>query len=50
VPVVCPLEAGGATIHLPKTLHYTGPNNTDTTRYAWIVQFGVRGWIPTILR
>jgi Phytanoyl-CoA dioxygenase (PhyH) len=50
VPVVCPLEAGGATIHLPKTLHYTGPNNTDTTRYAWILQIGVRGWIPTILR
>jgi Phytanoyl-CoA dioxygenase (PhyH) len=46
----CPLEVGVATIHLPKTLHYAGPNNTDTIRYAWILQIGIRDWIPTILR
>jgi ectoine hydroxylase-related dioxygenase (phytanoyl-CoA dioxygenase family) len=49
VPVACPLDVGGATIHLPKTLHYTGPNNTDAARHAWIVQIGIWGWIPTFL-
>jgi Phytanoyl-CoA dioxygenase (PhyH) len=48
-PVACPLKVGGATIHLPKTLHYTGPNNSDEARHAWIVQIGIRGWFPTIL-
>jgi ectoine hydroxylase-related dioxygenase (phytanoyl-CoA dioxygenase family) len=37
----CPLPAGGCTIHQGKTLHYTGPNNTDTPRRAWIMVFGV---------
>jgi hypothetical protein len=48
-PVACPLELGGATIHLPKTLHYAGPNNGETARHAWIVQIGIRRWIPTVL-
>jgi ectoine hydroxylase-related dioxygenase (phytanoyl-CoA dioxygenase family) len=47
--VVCPLPVGGATVHLPKTLHYTGPNVTAGDRLAWIVQIGVRGGIPTLL-
>jgi hypothetical protein len=50
VPVVCPLRVGGATIHLPKTLHYTGPNNSNAARLAWIVQFSSKGWISGILR
>jgi ectoine hydroxylase-related dioxygenase (phytanoyl-CoA dioxygenase family) len=46
VAVACPLNSGSATIHLPWTLHYTGPNNTGTTRYAWIVQIGSKQWRP----
>ncbi len=38
--VACPLKAGGVTIHQPKTLHYTGPNNSDTPRRAYIIFFG----------
>jgi hypothetical protein len=38
--VPCPLEAGGCTIHTLKTLHYTGPNNTDKPRRAYILTFG----------
>ena len=34
--VACPIPAGGATIHHCRTLHYTGPNHTDTTRRAYI--------------
>lgn len=47
--VACPLPPGGATVHLPKTLHYTGPNVTSGDRLAWIVQTGVRGGVPTLL-
>jgi ectoine hydroxylase-related dioxygenase (phytanoyl-CoA dioxygenase family) len=47
--IACPLALGGATIHLPKTLHYTGPNNSGEARHAWILQIGVKGWIPRIL-
>jgi hypothetical protein len=39
--VSCPIPAGGCTIHQPKTLHFTGPNQTDTPRRAWIMVFGV---------
>jgi hypothetical protein len=49
VPVACPLALGGATIHLPKTLHSTGPNNSDEPRHAWIIQIGVWNWFPTLL-
>lgn len=38
--VACPLSAGGVTIHQPKTLHYTGPNNVDKPRKTWILFFG----------
>jgi ectoine hydroxylase-related dioxygenase (phytanoyl-CoA dioxygenase family) len=38
--VACPLPAGGATMHLPRTLHRTGPNRTDRQRLAWILEFG----------
>jgi ectoine hydroxylase-related dioxygenase (phytanoyl-CoA dioxygenase family) len=38
--VACPIPAGGCTIHGPRTLHYTGPNNTANWRRAWILFFG----------
>jgi hypothetical protein len=38
--VACPVKAGGATIQHGKTLHFTGPNNTDAPRRAWIINFG----------
>ena len=40
-PAICPLPAGGATIHLNNTLHYTGPNHSDSPRRALIMMFGV---------
>jgi ectoine hydroxylase-related dioxygenase (phytanoyl-CoA dioxygenase family) len=47
--IVCPLLVGGATVHVPKTLHYTSPNATADTRLAWAVQIGIKGWIPAIV-
>lgn len=41
--VACPLPLGGATAHHPVTLHYTGPNQTDQYRRAWILHFGAYG-------
>ncbi len=38
--VACPLPLGGATVHLPRTLHRTGPNTTSEPRYAWSIEFG----------
>jgi len=35
--VSCPLPAGGATIHTSRTLHYAGPNLSDTPRRAFIL-------------
>ena len=43
--VACPLPVGGATVHHPLTLHYTGPNQTDAWRKAWILHFGAYGWL-----
>jgi len=37
--VACPLPPGGATFHLSSTLHYAGPNTTDTPRRAYILGF-----------
>jgi hypothetical protein len=37
VPV--PLQAGHATIHHPRTLHYSGPNRTDRRRRAYATEF-----------
>lgn len=39
VPV--PLPAGGCTVHDMRTLHYTGPNTSDTPRLAYILIFNV---------
>lgn len=38
--VACPIPAGGATFHHPRTLHYAGQNLTDTPRRAYILVFG----------
>ena len=37
--VPCPLPAGGAAIHHGRTLHYAGPNQTQTSRYAYVLMF-----------
>ncbi len=37
--VVCPLKAGGATIHHSRTMHYAGPNRTQGVRRAYIMVF-----------
>jgi ectoine hydroxylase-related dioxygenase (phytanoyl-CoA dioxygenase family) len=42
--VVCPLKAGSATVHLPATLHSTGPNATVRPRFAFILQFARSNW------
>ncbi|MEQ4207904.1 phytanoyl-CoA dioxygenase family protein [Actinopolymorpha sp. B9G3] len=36
----CPLAFGGATVHGSRTLHYTGPNRSDSPRRAYIMGFG----------
>merc|ERR1711915_55041 len=33
----CPLKAGSCTVHTGRTLHYTGPNNTEKHRRAYII-------------
>jgi ectoine hydroxylase-related dioxygenase (phytanoyl-CoA dioxygenase family) len=40
--VACPIRAGDATVHFPRTVHYTGPNRTGTPRLAWALEFGPR--------
>lgn len=37
--VACPLPLGGATVHLARTLHHTGPNSSDEPRLAWSIEF-----------
>lgn len=37
--VSCPLPAGGCTIHLARTLHYSGPNRSHAPRYAYVLVF-----------
>jgi hypothetical protein len=44
--VACPLRAGDMTVHMPRTLHYTGPNVTATPRLAWSLEFGPRRALP----
>lgn len=39
VAVVCPLPAGGCTIHHCRTLHYAGPNRSRQPRRAYILTF-----------
>jgi len=41
--VICPIPAGGATLHHSRTLHYAGPNESDDYRRAWILHFGPYG-------
>jgi len=36
-PAICPLPAGGCTIHPTRTLHYTAPNLSDAPRRAYIL-------------
>lgn len=43
--VACPLQVGGVTVHDPLTLHYTGPNQSDSHRRVWILHFGAYGWL-----
>jgi len=40
--VPCPIHAGDATVHFPRTVHYTGPSRTGTPRLAWALEFGPR--------
>jgi hypothetical protein len=47
--VACPLRVGGATIHQPLTLHYTGPNQSAEYRRAWILHFGAYGKMRHLL-
>jgi hypothetical protein len=47
--VACPLRAGDATVHFPRTLHYTGPNLTAVPRLAWSLEFGPRRRLPSRL-
>src|SRR4029079_17423601 len=44
--VACPLRAGDVTVHMPRTLHYPGPNLTATPRLAWSLEFGPRRALP----
>lgn len=37
----CPLAAGGATVHFSRTVHFTGDNQTDAPRRAYIMSFGL---------
>jgi Phytanoyl-CoA dioxygenase (PhyH) len=48
-PTACPVPVGGVTVHLPKTIHGTGPNRTAVSRIAWILQFGIKSWKPALV-
>lgn len=43
--VACDLPAGGATVHLTGTPHYTGPNRTDRPRRAYIFNIAPRSFV-----
>jgi ectoine hydroxylase-related dioxygenase (phytanoyl-CoA dioxygenase family) len=47
--ICCPLRAGGVTIHLPRTVHCTGANETAEPRLAWIVQIGLGGFLSRLV-
>ncbi len=47
--VACPLTVGGATLHHPLTLHYTGANQSDHYRRVWILHFGAYGRLRDML-
>lgn len=44
--VMCPLPAGGMTVHMQRTLHATGSNGSDHVRAAWILKFIPDGRSP----
>lgn len=48
--VACPLPVGGATIHLPATVHFCGRNASDRPRKAWIIQFAPFGRLQLALK
>jgi len=48
--VVCPVPAGGVTLHNQRTLHGSGPNTTDGPRLAWILKFVAGGRSTQFLR
>lgn len=48
--VTCPLKAGSAAIHLPATLHCTGPNMTKRSSTALVLQFAARNWLTRLAR
>lgn len=39
-PTICPLLAGGATLHPNRTLHFTAANHSERPRRALIMMFG----------
>jgi len=39
--VACEMSAGGASMHIGKSLHYAGPNKSKTPRYGYILAFEV---------
>ena len=39
-PTICPLPAGGATLHPSRTLHFTAANHSERPRRALIMMFG----------
>ena len=41
--VACPLPSGGCTLHLSRTMHYTGPNKSDMPRRALIMGYQLPG-------
>jgi ectoine hydroxylase-related dioxygenase (phytanoyl-CoA dioxygenase family) len=43
--VAVPTRAGGASFHHPRTLHYSRPNTTDTTRRAYANEYQT---VPTV--
>jgi Phytanoyl-CoA dioxygenase (PhyH) len=38
---LCPLPAGGCTVHTNRTLHWAGPNRSDAPRLAYVLVFGL---------
>ena len=39
--VLCPLPAGGCTVHTNRTLHWAGPNRSNAPRLAYVLVFGL---------
>ena len=39
--VLCPLPAGGCTVHTNRTLHWAGPNSSGAPRLAYVLVFGL---------